>query len=238
MVARFGDRDRRAELVAAADPEAELELVVEAAARPIVRRVRIRRLALPAGAHHRLARRPHRARPAVVADRHIFVVGQQRAFGPELATDIGRVVDADVEVGVVADQAGHVHPHLALADQARLDIVAVALVAEQLGKAQPKVAMGVPAARQPAVQDGLGEIAAPALVEQVGDGRQIEDVVADGDAGPAAALGFGEDPERQVLHRKIASGPSARNPADARGVVRLVERHGSFALGKPAQASS
>src|SRR5439155_15447855 len=79
VVARLANRDRRAKVIAAADPQAELEFVVETAAWTELRRLRFRRLALAIGADDRLARRPHRARPAVVADRHIFVVGEQRA---------------------------------------------------------------------------------------------------------------------------------------------------------------
>ena len=41
---------------------------------------------------------------AVVADRHPLVVRQQRVVGAELLADRGRVVDAGVEVGVVADR--------------------------------------------------------------------------------------------------------------------------------------
>ncbi len=39
----------------------------------------------------------------MVADRDVLVVGQQRIVGAELAADVRRVVDARVEVGVVAD---------------------------------------------------------------------------------------------------------------------------------------
>ena len=39
----------------------------------------------------------------MVADRHPLVVGQQRVVGPEQLADVRRVVDAGVEVGVVAD---------------------------------------------------------------------------------------------------------------------------------------
>ena len=41
----------------------------------------------------------------MIADRHPLVVRQQRIVGPEQLADVGRVVDADVEVGVVADRA-------------------------------------------------------------------------------------------------------------------------------------
>jgi hypothetical protein len=42
----------------------------------------------------------------MIADRHIFIIGQQRAVGPELAADIGGVMDADIEIGIVADRRG------------------------------------------------------------------------------------------------------------------------------------
>ena len=78
----------------------------------------------------------------MVADRHIFIVRQQRIVGAELLADIGRVMNADVEVGVVADEAGHVEADLGLADQLRLDIVAVAFVGQQLLQARSRSARG------------------------------------------------------------------------------------------------
>ena len=39
----------------------------------------------------------------MVADRHVLVVRQERLVRTKLSADIGRVVDADVEIGVVAD---------------------------------------------------------------------------------------------------------------------------------------
>ena len=140
MLARLTDWNRLPELVAASDPKAKLELIIEAPARSVFGRVGIGRLALAAGADHRLARRPHRACAAVIADRHIFIVGEQRVVGPELPADIGRVMDADIEIGVIADEAGHMQPDFALADQLRLDVVAEALVGQDLGQAQAKLA--------------------------------------------------------------------------------------------------
>ena len=104
MVARFADRDRRAELVAVADPDAELELIIEAAAGPIFGRSASGALRWPFGRMTGSPDAPHRACAAVVADRHIFVVRKQRIVGPELLADVGRVMNADVEVGVVADR--------------------------------------------------------------------------------------------------------------------------------------
>ena len=85
-------------------------------------------------------------------------------------------------------------------------VVAIALVGQQLGQAaarSSRCASG--AAAEPAVEHRLGEVAAPAFVEQVGDRRQVENIVADRHARPAAALGLGEDSERQVLDREVAA---------------------------------
>ena len=40
----------------------------------------------------------------MIADRHVLVVRQERLVGPELAAGVGGVVDADEEVGIVADR--------------------------------------------------------------------------------------------------------------------------------------
>ena len=149
MVARVVNRDRLPELVAAADPDAELELVIEAAARAIFGRIGVGGLALAVGPDHRLARSAHRARPAMIADRHIFIVGQQRIVGPELLADVGRMMNPDIEIAVVADQARHVQPYFAVADEVRLDVVAIAFVGQQFAQAQPKLALRPPA-RAPA----------------------------------------------------------------------------------------
>ncbi len=134
MLARFSDRDRLSELIALADPDAELQLIIEPAAWPIFRSIRVRRFALAAGADHGLARGAHRTRPAVIADRHIFVVRKQRIVGPELLADVGRVMNADVEIGVVADEAGDMKSDLALTDKLRLDVVPISLVAQELAQ--------------------------------------------------------------------------------------------------------
>ena len=84
----------------------------------------------------------------MIADRHIFIVGEQRIVGAELLADIGRVMNADVEIGVVADEAGHVQADLALPDQSRLDIVAIALVGQDLRQLLAQLALRAVAARR------------------------------------------------------------------------------------------
>src|SRR5271156_1004854 len=77
------DWDRLAERVSRSDPNAELELVVETPRRAKHGRVRVRRLRLSIGAMDWRARWPHRRRSAVIADRDVLVVRQQRVVRPK-----------------------------------------------------------------------------------------------------------------------------------------------------------
>ena len=56
----------------------------------------------------------------MIADRHIFIIGQQGIVGPELLADVGGVMNADIEIGIVADEAGQVHGRAVLPAQVRL----------------------------------------------------------------------------------------------------------------------
>src|SRR3954451_25420213 len=179
MLSRLADRNRRAQIIASADPQPKLQLVVEPAGGPVLRRIRIGRLALPVRADHRLPRGADRTCATVIADRHIFVVWKQRIVRPELLADVGGVMNADVEVGVVADEAGYVQPHLALPDQLGLDIVTIALVRKQFGKTLTKLPMRVPTAREPGVEHRLRKVLLPLFWEQIGDAGKVEDIVAD-----------------------------------------------------------
>jgi len=106
--------------------------------------------------------------------------------------------------------------------------LAVALVAEDLGEAFAKRSLRLQAARQPAIQHWLSQVLAPFLVEQVGDGDEVQDIIADRDASLAAPLPDRKDAERQVLDRIIAA-LRALDPAIG---------HGSLAFGKPVHAWS
>src|SRR3954452_19625485 len=131
----------------------------------------------------------------MIADRYIFVVGQQRLVGPELFADVVRVMDADIEVGVIADEAWNVQPDFALSDQLRLDVVAKALVGQELGQTQAKLPLCLRSARQPCVEHRLRQILAPLLVEQIRDSRKVEHIIANGYSRPPTALRFREDAE-------------------------------------------
>ena len=173
----------------------------------------------------------------MIADRHIFVVRQQRIVGSELLADVGRVVNADVEVGVIADQAGHVQPNLGLSDQLGLDIVAVAFVAKGVpeGARAARVCASGPRASQ-AFSTGCERSLRQSSSSRSrisGRSRTKSPI-----ATPArrAPLADREDSERQVLDRKIAA-LGAFAPTRERRIVGGVG-HGSFALGNPAHAWS
>src|SRR5262245_20773729 len=101
MVFRAPDWNRRAKRVATADDEAELDLVIKARARSKYWLVAGFRLS--AGPLHRRARNDNRVRTAVIPYRHPFVVRQQRIVRADELPDARGMVDAGVEISVVAD---------------------------------------------------------------------------------------------------------------------------------------
>src|SRR2546423_10126412 len=101
------DRDRPTQPAAGADDEAELGFVIEALAWPEYRD--LARLDLAARARDGSAGHHDRRSAAVVADRHPLVVRQQRIVRAEQLADVGRVVNAGVEVAVVADRDRQLH---------------------------------------------------------------------------------------------------------------------------------
>ena len=152
---------------------------------------------------------------AVVADRHPLVVRQQRVVGAELLADRGRVVDAGVEVGVVADLARHAHLDARPAAPAPRGTCASlrAAVAQTLPRSP-----GAARAR-----GSRGELHQPVHVVGVDQLRaaQVEHLVADRDADPPVhVVGAPEAPERQVLDREVGRRVVGRfEPARQRRVV-------------------
>ena len=88
--------------------------------------------ALAAGADDRRAARHDGAAAAVVADRQVPPVGQQRLLvGTEDPAHVGGVVERGVEVDVVADRERHPQLDLVERHQVGLDEVALGLVGDQ-----------------------------------------------------------------------------------------------------------
>src|SRR5262249_19434295 len=104
VVGRVRDGNRRAERVAGTDPNAKLELVVEAARGAEARSGLACGLTLAVRAAQRGAGDRDRGGAAVITDRHVFVVRQQRIVGSKELARIGGVVNAGEEIGVVADR--------------------------------------------------------------------------------------------------------------------------------------
>src|SRR5207237_5304620 len=112
MVEGSADGYRASQPVASAGDEAELGFIVQAPARGIGRCRRVGRLDLTDWAPQRGAGDYDRRAAPVVADRHPFVIGQQWIVRPQQATDVGRMMDARIEVAVIAD--GHRKEELGL----------------------------------------------------------------------------------------------------------------------------
>ena len=143
----------------------------------------------------------------MIADRHIFVIGQQWIVGPELLADIGRVVNADVEIGVVADEARHVHPDLAsgrpAAARRRRGIARRDSSSTGAARRSPLCARG--RARASAFSTGCARSSRQSSSSSSAIAGEVEHIVADRDAGAAAPLADRENAERQILDRKIAA---------------------------------
>src|SRR5262245_1684686 len=98
VVSRLGDRDCCAERVARPDPDAKLELVVEAARRPEARNGFVRAFTLAVRAAQLCAGRFNGGGATVIADWHVFVIWQQRVVRAKELADVGGVVDAGEKV--------------------------------------------------------------------------------------------------------------------------------------------
>ncbi len=160
-------------------------------------------------------------RAAVVADRHPLVVGQQRVVGPELLAHRGGVVDADIEVGVVADLAWQ--PHLRTRHRHQRVAPACLLraaLAQTLGEGAPHL----DACRRSQSHQAVHLV----RLHQAG-AAQVEHLVADGHAdAPVEVAGFAKAPERQVLDREVGGRVVGRlDPAGERRIVGLVDANGA-----------
>ncbi len=168
----------------------------------------------------------------MVADRDVLVVGQQRVVGAEQAADVGRVVDAGVEVGVVAD--------------ARRQAQCCSLAGGSQPAARPRRARGAHRGQQRAetADAARGEVGGRcrAAAFSVGPCRLggLRRAGAAGPERPAAGRSrtlspmatpmrgapsrLAEDAERQVLDREVRMTRWRRRPRTAQGrIVGFVE---------------
>ncbi len=165
----------------------------------------------------------------MVTDRHVLVVRQKWVVGPELLADVLGMVDADVEVGVVADLRWQMQCAGGRLVQERSDPAAFGTaLAEQLGEGCAQGAARRGAEREQRVEasarGGLGRCSGRAREQVRGEqSRQIQDGIANRDAGPRRALRRREDAERQVLDREVRVAGGTRNPGPQGGIVGMVE---------------
>ena len=212
----------------------EFELVVEIAARAEVGLGRGLRLALAVRPPHRRARHADRRRAAVIGDRHVLVVRQQRIVRPQHPAGIGGVMDAGEEIGEVADPRRQVHRAIGRArEQQRLhafDLAPLGAVGiEQLRQAAPaapraarrrartaRLSRGPPAASAARFASPENSPASLAILRS-----KISSPIATPPRGSLARLAV--DAERQVLDREIRMAVGALDPAPAFGVMRCVD---------------
>jgi hypothetical protein len=166
----------------------------------------------------------------VIADRHIFVVGQQRRVRPEDAADIHRVVYAGIEIRVVADLRREMHDGVARVEQEALHTRALGRALLQKGrKSAPQGAALVHMACQERVQRRLcgalaGRCRFAGKQSRCEARSEIENPVADGDTRARLTATDGKDAEGQILDGKVGVAVCRIHKAPARRIVRLVER--------------
>ena len=163
----------------------------------------------------------------MIADRHVLVVRQQRVVGPELLADIGRVMDADIEVGVVADRA----PAGASQSEAACRQLSTSWA---LGSASAEQSdsrrRSARRRRSPRARSALSvspELACRASARRPGDrlahSARDRGSVADRRRRPLAPPSRAEDAERKVLDRKVGMAVGTNSPNCASGIVCFVD---------------
>ena len=236
LVFGLAHRNRLAQGIATADEDAHFQFVIQALAGSEAGRFGIRRLGLADRAAELLARDRNRRRTTVVADRHPFIVGQQRVVRTEELAHRGGVVDGGIEVGVVTNGGRHIVAGLGLRHQAGRQFGLVRRAGAQ--QARKRKAQRRPGCRgqghqgieRAAAAGGVGGL--PRGFVKAGKGtcrlrrRQVQDLVTDGDACTEAFFTFStaEHTIRQVLDREwTAVGVGALDPAAQLGVVGFVQ---------------
>jgi len=163
----------------------------------------------------------------VIADRHVFVVRQQRIVGAEQLARVGGVVDASEEVGVVADGGRKLEAAIlgAVKDARpqRFDLGALAAIGVE-NVAEPATERGarLAAEREQRVErcaaSGLGGSRGEPLEQAELERRgEVEDVVPNRNAAAGGAARRCEHAERQVLNRKVGMLIGRGDPAAPRG---------------------
>src|SRR3546814_3713656 len=102
MSGRLIDRNRGAKIIPGAYPYAHLQLIVQPLAGGQDGRIGIGSPDLSLRPFQRRAADLNRGCAAMIANRHIFVIGEQRIVGPTQPPNIFGVANAGVENGIIA----------------------------------------------------------------------------------------------------------------------------------------
>ena len=167
----------------------------------------------------------HRRSAAVIADRHVFVIGQQRIVGAEQFADVCGVMNADIEIGVIADAERQMQcafmgraqewqdpqPHAVTRQQGKQRMAQRAPVAGGQGKQR--------------IERGLRQRRAHRHGQVVCQPGQIEHMITDRGSNAGRAIVSRIDPQRQVLHRKVSVCIGPLDPTARFGCVGVVD-HG------------
>ena len=142
-----------------------------------------------------------RAGAAVVADREVPPVGQQRlVVGPEDPADVGGVVERGVEVDVVGDLERHVQrrPRRAAPGAARRGRARPSSVSRPVSQPRTVAHAGRPSAMN-GLSVGARRRGRPSSISPAATGRQVDHVVADAHADAGGSSPRGEDAVGQVV---------------------------------------
>ena len=166
----------------------------------------------------------------MIGDRDVFVVGHQRIVGAKQPAGIGGVKDRGEEIGEVADP--HRQQQFDFGERREMprDVLALrGIAAQQPRQAGPQRGPGLRTALHQRVEvrrRAGGRRGRGGAVEKAAARRDVENLVADGDADPRGLAALPEHRIGQVLDREIAVRRiGARNEAAQRGIVSFVEVH-------------
>src|ERR1700716_2046263 len=137
MVGGIFDGDRLSQSIAGTDPDSKFQLIVETLGWPDHRSGFCRWLELSGRTADRNARGNDAGSAAVIADRNVFVVREQRIVGTKLFSDICRVVDADIKISVVADARSKMERAFCSLNKAAFDFAGLGtVIRQQLGESR------------------------------------------------------------------------------------------------------
>ena len=155
----------------------------------------------------------------MIANRHPFVIGQQRIVGTKQTSDCSRVMDRGIEIGVIADARRQRVLRLGLRQQTRCQCRPLCRARSQdTRQRQAQRRPGLRPGRHEFVQNRMGSGHSRSCgsrshgsdAECTGFQRrcQIQNLIPDRDAATKrlGAAGASELGQRQVLYREIRSG--------------------------------